>query len=191
MSGVRPLTKPRQRRTVGHCRSFVHLCSLLPDADSWAIIASFFHIPPRQMEPAVGKSPLNRQPVQRRFPRPRKCPAPTRRAGHFHVRLSGRYNALYLAVGKVCARGHPGTPYAALPLPEVRASPPFLPPCLYHTCGGKNTAHGAGTMDEGRGADWPVTIKFLLPNGHKNSTCPKADAIINANRMLTVIRKTC
>ena len=41
------------------------------------------------------------------------------------------------------------------------------------------------------GADWPVTIKFLLPNGHKNSTCPKADAIINANRMLTVIQKTC
>ena len=41
------------------------------------------------------------------------------------------------------------------------------------------------------GADWIDTIKFLLPNGHKNSTCPKADAIINANRMLTVIRKTC
>ena len=47
--------------------------------------------------------------------------------------------------------------------------------------------------DDGRrtGADWIDTIKFLLPNGHKNSTCPRADAIINANRMLTVIRKTC
>ena len=67
------------------------------------------------------------------------------------MRLSGRYNALYLAVGKVCARGHPGIPYAALPLPEARASPPFLPPCLYRICGGKNTAHGAGTVDEGRG----------------------------------------
>ena len=112
---------------------------------------AFFHIPPRQMEPAAGKPVLIGQPVRRRFPRPRKRPAPTRRAGHFHVRVSGRYNALYLAVGKVCAQGHPGTPYAALPQPEVRASPPFLPPYLYRFCGGKNTAQRAGTMDEGRG----------------------------------------
>ena len=115
------------------------------------MIASFFHIPPRQMEPAVGKPVLIVQPMRRRFPRPRKLPAPTRRTGHFHVRLSGRYNALYLAVGKVCAWGHPGTPYAALPSPEVRASPLFLPLRLYRACGGKNTAHRAGTMDEGRG----------------------------------------
>lgn len=140
------------------------------------MIASFFHIPPRQMEPAVGKPVLIVQPMRRRFPRPRKLPAPTRRTGHFHVRLSGRYNALYLAVGKVCAWGHPGTPYAALPSPEVRASPlvfaASLVPCLWRQ---KHRPRGG---DDGRrtGADWIDTIKFLLPNGYKNSTCPKADA---------------
>ena len=38
-----------------------------------------------------------------------------------------------------------------MPLPEVRASPPFLPLHLYRAYGGKNTAHRSGTMDEGRG----------------------------------------
>ena len=50
-----------------------------------------------------------------------------------------------------CAPGDTRDPVCGFALPEVWASPPFLPPRLYPACGGKNTAHGAGTMDEGRG----------------------------------------
>lgn len=44
------------------------------------------------------------------FPAHEKCPAPTRRAGHFRVRLSGRYNALYLAAPWGLQGVRPGTP---------------------------------------------------------------------------------
>ena len=70
-----------------------------------------FHIPPCHVEPAAGKLLLN--PAGWRgggFPAHEKCPAPTRRAGHFRVRLSGRYNALYLAAPCGLQGVRPGTP---------------------------------------------------------------------------------
>ena len=70
-----------------------------------------FHIPPCHVEPAAGKLLLN--PAGWRgggFPAHEKCPAPTRRAGHFRVRLSGRYNALYLAAPWGLQGVRPGTP---------------------------------------------------------------------------------
>ena len=44
------------------------------------------------------------------FPAHEKCPAPSRRAGHFRVRLSGRYNALYLAAPGGQQGVRPGIP---------------------------------------------------------------------------------
>ena len=46
----------------------------------------------------------------RRFPAHKKCSAPDEGAEHFCVRLSGRYNALYLAAPLGLARCAPGTP---------------------------------------------------------------------------------
>ena len=51
-----------------------------------------------------------RQPSGGGFPAHEKCPAPMRRAGHFRVRLSGRYNALYLAAPWGLQGVRPGTP---------------------------------------------------------------------------------
>ena len=48
----------------------------------------------------------------RRFPAHKKCSAPDEGAEHFCVRLSGRYNALYLAAPLGLARCAPGTPRA-------------------------------------------------------------------------------
>ena len=77
------------------------------------------------------------------------------------MRLSWRYNALYLGVAKVCGRGHPGTPSAARQRPihkwililghRFTAVFAAVLTLLLLGCGSKNHAHGAGrrTIDEG------------------------------------------
>ena len=122
-----------------------------------------FHIPPCHVEPAAGKLLLN--PAGWRgggFPAHEKCPAPKRLAGHFRVRLSGRYNALYLAAPWGLQGVRPGTPRdpvlrlrlrwkRALTGPQACAPlPPFLPPFIGGRCvsllGGKTRLRA----DEGR-----------------------------------------
>ncbi|WP_312644360.1 hypothetical protein [Hydrogenoanaerobacterium sp.] len=69
------------------------------------------------------------------------------------MRLSWRYNALYLGVAKVCGRGHPGTPSTTLRPTEMVvhpcASPRGLPPASRKvtTIAANLTATGG---DEGR-----------------------------------------
>lgn len=70
------------------------------------------------------------------------------------MRLSWRYNALHLGVAKVCGRGHPGTPLAALRPTEMAvhpcASPRGLPPasCKVATIAANLSATG------GNGGRW-------------------------------------
>ena len=99
-----------------------------------------FHIPPCHAEPAAREVVLKSAGWRGGgFPAHEKCPAPARRAGHFRVRLSGRYNALYLAAQKAARRAPgdtPGPRFAAsaaqatgLDWPAACAPlPPFLPP---------------------------------------------------------------
>lgn len=100
-----------------------------------------FHIPPCHAEPAAREVVLKSAGWRGGgFPAHEKCPAPTRRAGHFRVRLSGRYNALYLAAPWGLQGVRPGTPrdpilrlrtriQRALAGPAVFGPlPPFLPP---------------------------------------------------------------
>ena len=70
-----------------------------------------FHIPPCHAEPAAREVVLKSAGWRGGgFPAHEKCPAPARRAGHFRVRLSGRYNALYLAAQKAARRAPGDTP---------------------------------------------------------------------------------
>jgi len=97
------------------------------------------------------------------FSRPTRKSGPSK-AGRTFCRAYGwRYNALYLAVGKVCGRGHPGTPSAALPCPihkcililGHRFAAVFAAVLTLLLLGfsSKNHAHGAvrRTIDEGIG----------------------------------------
>ena len=72
----------------------------------------FFTYRPANVEPAAERLLLHpaRLWYGGGFPAREKCPAPTRRAGHFRVRLSGRYNALYLAAPWGLQGVRPGTP---------------------------------------------------------------------------------
>ena len=100
------------------------------------------------------------------FPAHEKCPAPTRGGGHFRVRLSGWYNALYLAAPWGLQGVRPGTPRdpvlrlrrrwkRALTGPQACAPlPPFLPPFTGGrgcTPPGRQKRSCGRTADEGRG----------------------------------------
>lgn len=125
-----------------------------------------FHIPPCHAEPAAREVVLKSAGWRGGgFPAHEKCPAPARRAGHFRVRLSGRYNALYLAAQKAARRAPgdtPGPRFAAsaaletgLDRPAACAPLPlFLPPFTrvggVPLLGGKNApAGGRRTKDGG------------------------------------------
>ena len=126
-----------------------------------------FHIPPCHAEPAAREVVLKSAGWRGGgFPAHEKCPAPTRRAGHFRVRLSGRYNALYLAAPWGLQGVRPGTPRdpvlrlrlrwkRALTGPQACAPlPPFLPPFTGGrgcTPPGRQKRACGRTRDEGRG----------------------------------------
>jgi hypothetical protein len=94
------------------------------------------------------------------FSRPTRKSGPSKAGRTFCRAFGWRYNALYLAVGKVCGRGHPGTPSAAPPRPihkcililghRFAAGFAAVLTLLLLEFGGKNHAHGAGrrTIDE-------------------------------------------
>ena len=117
------------------------------------------------------------------FPAHEKCPAPTRRAGHFRVRLSGRYNALYLAAPWGLQGVRPGTPRdpvlrlrlrwkRALTGPQPAPPlPPFLPPFTggggvprlggkNAPVGGKGTKDGGYCRDENSACDSSQTLSY-------------------------------
>lgn len=113
-----------------------------------------FHIPPCHAEPAAREVVLKSAGWRGGgFPAHEKCPAPARRAGHFRVRLSGRYNALYLAAQKAARRaprGHPGTPFCGFGLEY--SGPWQAPPCsaLCRRFCRRWTGGGAGTRPGGK-----------------------------------------
>ena len=144
-----------------------------------------FHIPPCHAEPAAREVVLKSAGWRGGgFPAHEKCPAPARRAGHFRVRLSGRYNALYLAAPWGLQGVRPGTPRdpvlrlrlrwkRALTGPQACAPlPPFLPPFTggrgVPLLGGKNApAGGQGTKgggycrNENSACDFSQTLSYM------------------------------
>jgi len=107
------------------------------------------------------------------FSRPTRKSGPSKAGRTFCRAFGWRYNALYLAVGKVCGRGHPGTPSAALPRPihkcililghRFAAVFAAVLTLLLLGFGSKNHAHGAGrwTIDEGLGGIRSISHALL------------------------------
>ena len=112
-----------------------------------------FHIPPCHAEPAAREVVLKSAGWRGGgFPAHEKCPAPARRAGHFRVRLSGRYNALYLAAQKAARRAPGDTPGPFCGFGLEYSGPWQAPPCsaLCRRFCRRWTGGGAGTRPGGK-----------------------------------------
>lgn len=175
---------------------FVLLCSLLPDADSWALIASFFTYRPAKWNPPQENLRKSVNLFGGGFPAHENTRPHQGGPGIFACGCRGGITHYTLPSAR-CAPGD-------TPGPRMRLCPCLMAGLCRRFCAlfipylrrQKHRPRG-GTMDGGRELTGAVRWR-IFHNGHKNGARPKTGALnqnkstrLGANRMLTVIRKTC
>lgn len=114
------------------------------------------------------------------FSRPTRKSGPSKAGRTFCRAFGWRYNALYLAVGKVCGRGHPGTPFGGLAAPDPQMYTHTRAPLRRSFCrfasisatlGGKTHRALRGTKDARRRDKYITTLPFRVDVKDISSFC--------------------